>query len=205
MCALRSSSRRRAFSRSSFRTFFASRSPEGIGPRFLPSSRSDPSRVCTAPRAAAWRPISPGVSQAFLDDRQLVCRREAPPRAFAVNPDPARLLRLKRGALRSSSFLLLVPSCNLPRPTLAFSPFVSRPCWQRGSGPFLRTDSLTGPVHLRSCSCAARRVPVVIHVAPDECRCLDLCFCRDLDCDALRTRDRPRSRSLRRTTTHVVG
>ena len=44
--ALRSSSRRRAFSRSSLRRFFKSRFPaEGFGPRFLASSRSDPSRA----------------------------------------------------------------------------------------------------------------------------------------------------------------
>ena len=64
MRALRSSSRSRAFSRSSFRTFLASRFPsEGLGPRFFASPRSDPSRAafrstttganCTAPRAEA--------------------------------------------------------------------------------------------------------------------------------------------------------
>ena len=74
MCAFRSSSRSRAFSRSSFRTFFSSRfPPEGFGPRFLPSSRSDPSRAAFrhpdrcelySPSRRSRRPISPGVSQA---------------------------------------------------------------------------------------------------------------------------------------------
>ena len=55
MRALRSSSRSRAFSRSSFRTFFASRfppdgfasrfPPDGFGPRFFANACSDPSRA----------------------------------------------------------------------------------------------------------------------------------------------------------------
>ncbi len=46
MRALRSSSRSRAISRSSFRALFASRfPPEGFGPRFFASPSSDPSRA----------------------------------------------------------------------------------------------------------------------------------------------------------------
>ncbi len=46
MRALRSSWRSRATSRCSFRTLPASRfRPEGFGPRFLASPRSDPSRA----------------------------------------------------------------------------------------------------------------------------------------------------------------
>ena len=116
--------------------------PEGIGPRFFASSRSDPSRAAFRPRqmravqslASQQAADLTGVSQASafsMTDSPAVKRRLV---AFA-DGDPARLPRfacppLKRGAFRSS-FLLLVPSCNsLPRPT-AFSPFVSRPCWQR--------------------------------------------------------------------------
>ena len=72
MRALRRSSRSRAFSRSSFRTFFASRlPPEGLGPRFLASACSDPSLAdfrqadrCElySPSLQSSAPISPGPS-----------------------------------------------------------------------------------------------------------------------------------------------
>ena len=59
MRALRSSSRSRAFSRSSFRTFLASRlPPEGLGPRFFASPRNDPSRAAFrhADRCELYKP-----------------------------------------------------------------------------------------------------------------------------------------------------
>ena len=72
MRALRSSSRSRAFSRSSFRTFFASRfPPDGFGPRFFANACSDPSRAAFrhadrcelySPSRLSSFPISPGPS-----------------------------------------------------------------------------------------------------------------------------------------------
>ena len=129
MRALRSSSRSRATSRSSFRTFLASRfPPEGLGPRFFASARSDPSRTAfrhadrCEPYSPSRRSNSPVSARRLagvrlLDDRQLVRRREAAASSPSPKPpDPAgKLPRFacpppKGGTFRSTSFLLLVPS-----------------------------------------------------------------------------------------------
>ena len=107
MCALRSSSRSRTFSRSSFRTFFSSRfPPEGFGPRFLASSRSDPSRAAFrhpdrcelySPSRRSSSPILPGVSQAsafsMTDSLYAAVKRRLV--AFAVTSGSGRAAALR--------------------------------------------------------------------------------------------------------------
>ncbi len=106
--ALRSSSRSRAFSRSSFRTFLASRFPsEGLGPRFFASPLSDPSRAAFrhddrcelySPSRRSNSPISPGVSQASacstIESLYAAVKRRRVAFADTSGSGPAAALRL---------------------------------------------------------------------------------------------------------------
>ena len=131
MRALRSSSRSRATSRSSFRTCFASRfPPEGIGPRFFASSRSDPSRAAFrhpdrcelySPSRRSRRPISPGVSQAsafsMTDSLYAAVKRRLVAFAVTSGSGAAAALRLPSPEERGVPFVF-IPS---PRPILQLS------------------------------------------------------------------------------------